>query len=463
MWTGKSKEMERNRPERLEDLWSSNRKSAVSDHVLSEDLYSWCSNQELDDFCANRELCESLLDTIVKELHDVEVEETDDEEMLHVVHDCAGCNAPYSLPLVSPSPSFTELTDEIVKGALHRALISLAVASQLINRYNTGTGGGAGVLFSVMAEYKGYGSGFIKKLLQLAADLKVFFPQVCSRAVGLASCVLALSPAVGFASLLEHSAPIKGASVSYDEHMVLADLYVILIANVSMIHTAVSLKEKQFAVEAFLDMSPLLYNLGHWKLGKRSFDLFKDPFIMIIKDLCRLCQMEDDPTDSTDQHGAMFPQILAHYDVGRGCVERAGLYQEQTKVFAVFVGIEVLNFWVHCGLVVNDTMRQDMKVVLQFSRELAQGTPEFLFGVALMESFVHNSHGVELPKQSLLQSMLENMSRRCIICGADKCEDRSPLQKCGGGCSGLAVYCSKAHQKEHWPSHKAFCKKSKSK
>jgi len=63
----------------------------------------------------------------------------------------------------------------------------------------------------------------------------------------------------------------------------------------------------------------------------------------------------------------------------------------------------------------------------------------------------------------LLREPLLHANMKCALpgCSNTAMGDDRPLRLCSGGCRGLARYCCSEHQHQHWPQHKAFCKRQR--
>ena len=65
------------------------------------------------------------------------------------------------------------------------------------------------------------------------------------------------------------------------------------------------------------------------------------------------------------------------------------------------------------------------------------------------------------PNKSLLYGPFIFDNRRCGLCQKTANDvGMTELLRCSGGCKGLQHYCCQDHQKQHWKTHKFFCKKN---
>jgi len=159
---------------------------------------------------------------------------------------------------------------------------------------------------------------------------------------------------------------------------------------------------------------------------------------------------------------------------------RIQFLHKRPRTFAVMAALETFGWWMSQGIdlslgevVCDDGPPKNIKSSILENRPgirlLIQGSPRPLDSSKYLEPIMAPiiAGGKETPNMkirepgiSLLYRRFIHDNRRCGHCQKTADDVGRDLLRCGGGCGGLQLYCSKEHQQRHWQEHKLICKKN---
>ena len=120
--------------------------------------------------------------------------------------------------------------------------------------------------------------------------------------------------------------------------------------------------------------------------------------------------------------------------------------------------IEILTKWKDFGIPMSHLKEVPAKELGILQRATAQ-TPSLSHGCELLSGLAHNKKRNTMTFTSVFR---DDMTR----CHWKHCPKTGPRLKACSGCTvgkhSVAFYCSAAHQKQHWKTHKPFCKAARS-
>mmetsp|Transcript_1943 Transcript_1943/g.2579 ORF Transcript_1943/g.2579 Transcript_1943/m.2579 type:complete len:414 (-) Transcript_1943:241-1482(-) len=183
------------------------------------------------------------------------------------------------------------------------------------------------------------------------------------------------------------------------------------------------------------------------------------------------------------------------------CQKRLTVLKERPMSFVVATLLEVLNKWAMNGIPITklsipvsdsnmpEPVSSSFQEYLPRLKEMVIRCPDIAYAYDIMQSLsIYGNIPSKLYDNEIDFTMLHQpLNKASMQCALSSCHRRvrkrdveksqngadegnaedggaviqekdKPLLSCSGGCSGLAQYCCKEHQKEHWPFHKRFCK-----
>jgi hypothetical protein len=232
-----------------------------------------------------------------------------------------------------------------------------------------------------------------------------------------------------------------------------------------------------YGIAAFINILPLLYWMGDWGKVQAPISNHHLP-ASIATILLTLVDSDDARRRSLDvpwsleknravRSAIVFiePLILQH---SRRATASTVL-RDHPLSWTIAATFELLGKWTLCGISVG-TARLDATVgrgpfatCLQkyISRLDALEPQARQIAIPLATALATQtplSTTTSLHESSFLKNPLIRLARRCEVCGTAEEAANSTISMCAGGCRGLAQYCCKEHQKQHWPQHKGWCK-----
>lgn len=159
----------------------------------------------------------------------------------------------------------------------------------------------------------------------------------------------------------------------------------------------------------------------------------------------------------------MLHKILGEGQQGREPDWRQSMLQEHPLVFAMGAIAEAIGWWLYQGGRAPPPEEADRAMAFYSKSNptpflLPERHPR-LFLVLDIVAALNRGTTPPLPDEadSFMYEPLLVRSRSYAYCDAHG----NALMRCGGGCGGLAHYCSKEHQRAHWKEHKKFCRANK--
>lgn len=236
-----------------------------------------------------------------------------------------------------------------------------------------------------------------------------------------------------------------------------------------------------YGVCAFLNIVPLLYHIGTWKIS-HSVPQFRKVLAAICMIVMNICHWITPPSGE-DRFDAKPSLVDLPATVGaRIYIERIitdedddnstrgswrkELLESHPKSFAITAGLEVLGWYSYNGVAMNTPVPVSSGPPIDVSEAieeyesnivyLIRRHPDLQYIEPILTALIHKRKAPK-PNQarSLLHGPLCSARRRC---GLPSCRNPQVVARCSG-CGGMEYYCSKDHQRQHWTDHKPICKK----
>ena len=471
------------RPCRIEDLWESsltccsNVAGALDDarHILAENLESWASNEEIDDFLSDDARLQKMLDLMAKFAETVGKEcennkMTEKEGIVFVPMGCAGCSTPHDASLVSSTEKVKLIQCEYY-GPLHICIIIMTVVGQLLTRKNSDKLlmimskdtredhylNIAGSQEEIVNAYRSKPGEYTLAMLIGLIDNCHCFPKACHLAAGILSLIICRRPATSL-------------------HLVNEFILVAFCKYLRLVQDSTSsnrVVENYYGIVALLNVLPALYQFAGWREYHHDNILSYRTVIANLRTIvCIICHnlvhkgdidskpsLENFP-EMENVEPLIIPLLVIEEDTEHDPTWRKDYFASNPKSFAVIACVELLGWWNHKGIKISrsNTIKKYKDDILEWSRNI----PKLGYIEPILNALCKNE---KAPKpsssKSLLYGPLIHAFRRCGLptCRKTVTETGNALFLCNG-CDGMEQYCSKAHQKQHWKTHKFFCKRN---
>jgi hypothetical protein len=404
-----------------------------------------------------------------------------DQIPIHVLAGCMGCNTPYDNGDCShagrPPKLVVPAGDTLMEGfevSVHRLTMIMAVVTELLTwKWDTAPVNSENLANALVQEAPASVTNLPQFFLSERLDGRVnippmlvglidncerIVPVVANKAVALLALILSRRPSVLLASL--DPEPLCAAMMKY-----LEGIAVLVMNNECMV-------EEHYGQVYLLNTAPLLYFMGEWKESSRLLQKYGLPSGVASLAINVIHSAAEQVDTSHKVLMEEFPELSAARLLVAPLYGQTGksLFERPMSLVAAAL-TEVLGRWQHRGVPVTAgqiPVRSGTPATVGGSydeyeeqiRVLVKRNP----GIAFMTDIAsHLIAGTKppLPHTGTLRGPLLHASMVCTLrnCSAKVCEDGQRLWACGGACNGLARYCSKEHQREHWPQHRRFCKR----
>jgi hypothetical protein len=476
-------------------------------HVQAEHIEAWAKPEEVDTFLmtsgAHRMFLRLLTSSTLK-LGQLSIDHAPYPNVC--VCPCMGCNFCYdnggcehddSPPLVRLTVPLRGRRKELAE-ALHSALLHLTLAVSLLNWRG---GAGAALLLESLSEEAPAGvptrrfvtdcirtdQGWrcaLLPILGIVDNCCRTFPKAAHAAAALMSLIVTRRPAPSLCVL--------------DPEPTCHALFLLLSDVFPRLSRSDCLVEMRFGLAHVLEMVPLLYHLGDWKEATARLDPLLSKLPAGLASLCinvlHLISEEDGPHSLNSPLAPFleeYPEALGatmrlHSSLGGAA---APFLTSAPLNFAFAALLETLARWQRKDIRISaaripSAPPQELVAGMSLAQiegytesaqsmfqeytphmvSLAEAEPRLAYLLPLFASLAENTKP-ELPSAD--DSLLRAPLRAHMTCGLPGCRLSQAdgrlmggLLICKGGCGGLARYCCREHQLEHWGRHKSFCLRS---
>jgi hypothetical protein len=499
-------------PPEIDFMWAIEEEELIGNnlHILAENLFDW-PNMAEDDKVGALLRDSDRLSKLVVEVADATLRLGMLSRQLHsqmpntiFVVPCEGCNTPYDAGGCShesnrPKPQRLQLDGSLAlhnqtQHALHRATTLLALTANLLSREDSDLlvqllipepPQGMSSADFVVAEIQSGKRGFvcILHLFALIDNASTAFPKAVHYAAACLSLAVCRRPARAF-QLMDEDA-LCGALNNYFEHLL------------DLLEDSQCIVEETYGIAAFINILPLLYWMGDWKKVQApiSNHHLTESIATILMNLVNSqnngATNED---DRIDVHWDLenMPELssaivfLEPLLLPNSRATASSVLREHPMSWTIAATFELLDKWALCGIPVGTTWLHDK--VDHGDRHLATCLQNY---IPRLETLAPRARKIAIPlatalatqttttttplatlqhesSSSFLKNPLIRLASRCEFCGTTEAAggggggggaaNSSTISACAGGCRGLAQYCCKKHQKQHWPQHKIWCK-----
>lgn len=251
--------------------------------------------------------------------------------------------------------------------------------------------------------------------------------------------------------------------------------------------------EERFGTVELLNAIPVLFHLADWTEAVVHL-----PSSFLPQSLATLCiNLLHLISDDDAEHSADCPADLELFCELRGAIVHAAtlygngvqLMRQRPSTFAMACLLEVQGRWQDRLVPVSEATcpcspppevasKLTARERANYTKKVADMWSEYLPrlevvlarcpALAFLRPIATALAGSRKPSKPADGGLLHVALPACMACALPGCDrvtaaDGSSLLKiCNGGCGGLARYCCVEHQKEHWKSHKIFCKRQDS-
>ena len=237
---------------------------------------------------------------------------------------------------------------------------------------------------------------------------------------------------------------------------------------------------KNLTTYDMIALLPALYHIGSWGHVKT---VQLGDLVMQITGLLAALKLTLVATPEVTQSTVKHPTIdyIRHLFVraGEPTSWRLDILDKELTSFAIVALVEVLGWWAYKGHTLGETRSADYRGDGSSSVPLTEFVASYILPLQVMvrrtpmlsyilpiATALANDQKPRKPKssKSLLYGPLIDSNRRCGLDSCRKTPEDAGIQdllQCRGGCEGLEQYCCDEHQREHWPSHRKFCKLNK--
>lgn len=319
-------------------------------------------------------------------------------------------------------------------------------------------------------------------LIELIDACSLTLPKVANHAAALLSVLLSRRPAVALSGLDATKA--QTVLTKYNRQ---------IFERV----TCPCIVEQRFGVIHLLTVLPVMYHLGDWVEAKSVLSRSDLAASLVTLAINLLHELDHGDGSDLPPDDRIFPEFKLLGIESRALYGGAQpLLRRRPQSCAIAATFEAVGRWQHRGVDVSGALipcRPPPAVAAQLSRaeianygervsecvteylphlrRLVKRVPEIAYALPLAEAIAEGRRPPLLDEgQGALLRFSLHAGMTCALptCarttrvaadGGDGAGTGEPLNRCAGGCKGLARYCCKEHQREHWPVHKHFCKR----
>ena len=467
-------------PPEIDELWAEESvitsQTAVISHMLAQQLWDWNdANEKVNALLRDKVRLAVLVTQVAEATQQLGMLGQQLQSQIPTatwVAPCLGCNTPNDsggcthdnrpfqvrIPLDGAAP-----WHRIVRGHLHRATKLLALTANLLSREDCDDlvqlispqpPPGVTAMNFTLSEANSGKKGYlcIVQLFALLDNASTAFPKAVHYAAACFSLAVCHRPVRAFAQI--DASALCEALYRYLEHIF------------DLIHKSSCLVEENYGLSAFINILPLLYWMADWKQVRRPMvtHLLPTSVSSILLNLVHSQNVgaDDDRIDA--------PYDLEHLPELSAAIVfieplmQSNVLREHPMSWAIAATFEVLAKWVSCGIPVGtetipttDAGPEPIADCIQeYIPRLHTLAPDARRIAVPLATALASGDTTSPPSEELcfLRKPLARLARRCAFCGTTQ----GNLNRCGEACGGLALYCSKAHQKQLWAQHKEFCK-----
>jgi len=463
------------RPEKIQHLWHSKNETTPRNefnHLLAEHLHMWASKEEIMILLNDTQELESIYSDVCK--YAVQLGMTSVQNAASysnndcvTVATCVGCNQPCDNGGTGCA-SHELVKENFQNEILHRLIILMTVLCHVL----TYPEADAFVLiltkpFDInIIEQGKFDVGLTAALVGIF-DNCTSYPKVNHITAGFFSLICTRRPSATLGGL--------------DEKLFVPALFRYLRSTLALVANNACIVDDYFGICAFLNILPLLFHLGTWKVS-HCVPQFRDVTAVIGMITVNICHWIAPPNgeDENDSRPSLvdLPETIgAQILIERMITDEDGeestngkwrkdLLEQHPKSFAVIAAVEVLGWYSYNGIdlripvpVTNGPPTVVSGILEEYEESiiyLIRRHPDLAYIESILDALLHHK---KPPKphqiQSLLYGPLCNARRRC---GLPSCRSPDVGARCSA-CGGMEYYCSKEHQKMHWKEHKPICRK----